>query len=101
MADVEIRETTVAAPSNGLAVRVQISDAPLNAENAAMLLDLHVTLPAYEAPLLLQVQRQAIVAAMDVLRALEHVLAHEIQGNDPRIDVPLEPKIKQQRTQAR
>jgi hypothetical protein len=98
MADVEIRETIIAPISDGLAVRLQISDVPLNAENAAILLDLRVRLLAYERPFLAQVQRETIQAVMTVLRKLDQALTREIQGDDPRIEVPIEPTVKQRQT---
>jgi len=98
MSDPEIRETTVAPASNCSAIRIQISDAPLTAENASIVLDLHVRLPAYEAPLLSQVQRQAVRAAMDILSALNQKLIEEIQRDKHH---ELEPKIAPRYTQKR
>jgi hypothetical protein len=91
MADAEIRETTIAPDS--AAVRLQISDAPLNSESATTLLDVTVRLPEHTGPLLLaQLQRQVIHEARRVLGQLEDRLLQEIR-KEPHIDV--EPRLAQ------
>ena len=87
MPDVEIRATTVAPDADGSIVRIQLSDAPLQAESATMLLDVTVKLPEYtEPPLMAQLQRQAIRAAMEVFRKVDQNLLQEIR-KQPHIDV--------------
>jgi hypothetical protein len=87
MLDVEIRETTITPDADGSIVRLQISDVPPPYESATMLLDVTVKLPEYTAPpLLAQLQRQAIRAAMEVLRAFDQSLIQEIR-KQPHIDV--------------
>jgi hypothetical protein len=92
MPDVEIRETTIIPDANGSIVRLQLSDAPPQAEYATMLLDVTVKLPEYTAPpLMAQLQRQAIRAVMEVLRAFDQSLLQEIR-KQPHLDA--EPKIR-------
>jgi hypothetical protein len=92
MPDVEIRATTITPDADGSIVRLQLSDAPLQAQYATTLLDVTVKLPEYTDPLLMaQLQRQAIRAAMDVFRALDQSLLQEIR-KQPHIDP--EPKAK-------
>jgi hypothetical protein len=77
-----IRETIVTpADANGAAVvQIQISDVLLPVEDAAIRLTLAVSVPAFEAPLLAQMQRAAMEIARDTLSALLQQLAQEIQG---------------------
>jgi hypothetical protein len=86
MPDVEIRETTITPDVDGSSVRLQISDVPPPYESATMLLDVTVKLPEYTAPpLMVQMQRQAIRAAMEVFRSLDQSLLQEIR-KQPHID---------------
>jgi hypothetical protein len=96
--DPEIRETIVTPEANEIAVQLQISDAPLPAEDAKILILLNVRLPAYETPLLVHIQREAIRQAFDALSALAQEMASEIQ-RDPHRD--LSPKVKQRRVRSR
>lgn len=89
---VEIRETIVTPDDAGAGsfVQLQIADAPLPAEDAAIRLTLAVSIPGYEAPLLAQLQRAAMRAAQDTLTGLLQQLASEIQSAGH----PLNPTLK-------
>jgi hypothetical protein len=76
---IEIRETTVLPDENGAIVRLQISDAPLLSEDAAIRLILAVRVPAFQSPLLAQLEREAMKAAIEALRGLVQDKAKEIQ----------------------
>jgi hypothetical protein len=92
MPKVEIRETTIIPDADGSVVRLQLSDAPLQSESVTTLLVVTVTLPEYTAPsLIVQLQRQAILAAMEILREFDQSLLQEIR-TQPHIDV--EPRVK-------
>jgi hypothetical protein len=80
---IEIRETVVSETENATVVRMHIADAPLGDENAAFRLELTATLPRYRAPLLAQIQRQAMKAAQDALSPLLQTLANEVNANHP------------------
>lgn len=80
MPDAEIRETIVVPEANGGAVvQLQISDAPLPAEDATILIRLTVKLPAYKLPLLAHLQREAMDAASRILRDLHLAVGQDIQ----------------------
>lgn len=70
----EIIETVVEETAKATGVRLVVSDVPKDAIGASFRLDLLATLPAYKTPLLAQLQRQALLSAIDVLRGLENQL---------------------------
>jgi hypothetical protein len=67
---IEIRETTITTDDAGTTVRLHISDAPLDAEHASFRLDLLAKLPRYNFPLVMHVQREAILEAQKALEEL-------------------------------
>jgi hypothetical protein len=84
---VQIRETKVDETGDGTGVRLIVSDMPLHADGASFRMDLFVTLPAYKTPLLAQIQRQAVLRAMESLRGLESQLLQTFpQGARPEPD---------------
>lgn len=88
----KILETTILPDAGGVTVRLQIADAPLqslDAASAGFHLALSVRLPAYQSPLLVHMEREAIDVAHTVLSALLRDLKDEIQ---PRHD--LHPNLK-------
>jgi hypothetical protein len=93
MAAAEIRETIVTPvdPIGGHVVQVQISDAPLLDEHTGEIRVLvRAKLPAFEGPLIEQLQREAMRVAQDTLTDLLRRLAQEIQ----RAGHPLNPTRK-------
>lgn len=87
MLDAEIRETIVVPDANGgTVIRLQISDAPLPSESAAIVLQMSVRLPPYEPPLTLaHYQREAMRVAYEVLRRISEDKLKEIRAN-PHLD---------------
>jgi hypothetical protein len=89
--DATIRRTTVEPTEGGSAVHVHISDAPLGEPFEAIELQMTVSLPEFEDGVLLaQMQREALLAAREVLSGHLEALAKEIHytaGN-------LRPKVK-------
>lgn len=71
MADPSIRETVLTPKGDGgVAVELHISDAPLDDEDAAFVLRLHVEIPPQQGDRLSQVQREALKVASQVIRDL-------------------------------
>jgi hypothetical protein len=82
MPDVEIRATTITPDADRSIVRLQLSEAPQQAEYATMLLDVTVKLPGYIAPpLMARLQRQAIRAAMDIFARLTKAFFKKFGSN--------------------
>lgn len=75
---IEIRETTIVPGVGGDAIQLLISDAERDAEGATFRLVLHAKLPAYETPLVAQLQRVAMKIAQGALSSLLQDLATEI-----------------------
>jgi hypothetical protein len=67
---IEVRETTLATDGDATTVQLHIADAPVSDETAAFRLNLVVRLPRYKAPLVFQVQREAILRARDALEKI-------------------------------
>jgi hypothetical protein len=80
--DAAIYSTTVTAkPDGGSVVQLYISDAPLGAETASIVVQMTVSLPEYERAILLaEAQREAIKAAQEVLSSRLQELAPGIQA---------------------
>lgn len=79
MADAQILQTTVTQDAGGAVVQLQISDAPLLAEDAAIRLILTVRVPGFLTPLLAHLERAAMTEARNVLSALLQSKGQEIQ----------------------
>ena len=75
---IEIRETTITTDDAGTTVRLHISDAPLDAEHASFRLDLLAKLPRYNFPLVMHVQREAILQAQSALESLADALVQNL-----------------------
>jgi hypothetical protein len=91
--DVEIYSTTVTPTAAGSVVQLYVSDAPLEAQSASIVVQMTVSLPEYEGAILLaQAQREAIVKAQAVLREQAQKLANEIGKYD--FPPSLEPQVK-------
>ena len=75
---IEIRETKIATGGASSVVELQISDVALDEKGGAFLLSLSTTLPVYEVPFLAQVQREAILKTIGVLREIEGKLLQEL-----------------------
>jgi hypothetical protein len=87
---VRILETTVTpAAGGGSYVHLQIGDAALDAENATLRVQIHAKIPAYETPLLLHFQREAMKAVGAALNQLADETARQL-NNKP--EYPLSPK---------
>lgn len=81
---IEIRETTVETTESGIVVRLHVSDAPLDdAENSSFRLQIVAPLPRLKACYLVQIQREAILEAQQVLRELEKALLQEFPVQVP------------------
>jgi hypothetical protein len=80
---IEIRETTIATDDAATTVRLHISDASLDDETASFRLTLLAKLPRYRSPLVVQIQREAILEARNVLGMLAEDLLQDVppQGN--------------------
>jgi hypothetical protein len=78
---IEIRETIVTPDANGSVVQLHISDVALGDEGGSFRLVLRAKLPAYETPLLMHCQREAMKKADDVLRALVQQMAAELNNH--------------------
>ncbi|MGC1181195.1 MAG: hypothetical protein ACLQF1_07530 [Methyloceanibacter sp.] len=74
----EIRETTITTDDGASIVRLHIADAPIGDDTAAFRLTLLAKLPRYKAPLLVQIQREAILRAREVLSRLERELLQDV-----------------------
>ena len=68
--NVEIRETIVTPGDGDVLVQLHISDKPPELAGAAIRQNLAVRVPAYQTPLLAQIERQAMSIATDALWAL-------------------------------
>ena len=79
---IEIRETAITTDDAGTTVRLHISDAPLDAEHASFRLDLLAKLPRYNYPLVMHVQREAILEAQT---ALERIADALVQNLPPQV----------------
>ena len=88
---IEIRETTVTPGAAADVVRLRISDAPLGEQSGSFELTILAALPTYQAPVLAQLQREALKLARDVLHELVQDLAKEIQQGG---HMKLEPRRK-------
>ncbi len=86
----EIRATTVTPDASGSLVQIHISDAKHPDAVAAIDLTLTVRVPAYEAPLLAQVQREAMSIAELALGELREKAAAEIRRT--RLDLKPKPQ---------
>ena len=86
-----IHQTTISPTKSGSIVQMHISDAPLEAEHAEVVVKLTVTLPKYAGPLLLaQAQREAIRTAQLILSQQADALMREIgQTNADLEPLPL------------
>lgn len=76
MSVVEIRETTVTQDLSGAIVQLRISDAKLPDDPAEIRLTIQAAVPAFELPLLAQVQGDALKAASSVPRVAEACARH-------------------------
>lgn len=83
MPTVKIYETIVSPDSGGTLVQLQISDAPLADEIWAIRLTLAARVPAFEGPLLVHVQRAAVLEAVSTLKALADDLLQEVPSGYP------------------
>lgn len=85
---IEIRQCIVTPGTNGDMVQLHISDAPLGDAAASVALHITATVPFLEAPLLLHLQREAMMVAQQTLGAMVQKTAHEIaaagHGVEPR-----------------
>jgi hypothetical protein len=85
---IEIRQCIVTPGTNGDIVQLHISDAPLGDAAASVALHITATVPFLEAPLLLQLQREAMTVAQETLGALVQKTGREIaaagHGLEPR-----------------
>lgn len=79
----EILETMVAHGVNGTVVQIHLGDAPKDDAHASFRLQLLATLPTYEAPLLAELQREALIQARDMVTAQLDALAKEIPAGRP------------------
>lgn len=85
----QILETIVTPNADGAIVQLYISDAARDAEDAAIRLALTVSIPAFQSPLLIHIQRAAIEAATNALRDLNSSLGQQLmQSNQPPTPTP-------------
>jgi hypothetical protein len=75
---VEIHETKIAKGADATIVQLHIADAPLSENTGTFRLDLVVHLPHYKHPFVLQIQREAILEAREVLGKLADALLQEL-----------------------
>jgi hypothetical protein len=78
MAKAAILQTIVTPDGDGTVVQLQISDAPLLDESAAIRIALTVRVGAYDLPLLAHLEREALEVALRALRDLSQAKASEI-----------------------
>ena len=78
---IEIRQCIVTPGTNGEVVQLHISDAPLGDAAASVALHITATAPFMEAPLLLQLQREAMKVAQETLGAMLQKTTHEITAS--------------------
>jgi len=90
---IEIHETIVSPDVNGIAVQILISDEPQQrADEAKFRVTLDLRLSDYDLPLVAQIQRAAIGAAMDELRAIYQSLGVQINNGSGHYN--LDPTVK-------
>jgi hypothetical protein len=83
---VEIRETKVTPAASGSVVQLYISDAPPDDESTTFVLRVLAKLPAYQAPVLAQLQRAVMKVAQNELTPLLQSLAAELKRSNHPID---------------
>lgn len=74
----EILETTISHSANGTVVQLHLADAPKDDPHASFRLQLLATLPTYQAPLLIHLQREALTQAREMVAAQLEALLKDI-----------------------
>jgi hypothetical protein len=81
MGELKIFSTTVTPNASGALVQMYVSDAPQDAEDAAIRIALTAQVPSYALPLLVHVQRGALDKVITALKTVERNLAKELETN--------------------
>jgi hypothetical protein len=83
--NLEIYETKITEDVSGTIVALAVADGPMNSLERTFWIELSAILPAYKAPYLIHLQREALLVASEALSQMAESLLKELpRGQNAR-----------------